>query len=505
MTVCRNAPVLIGVLLLASCSLAPHYQPPTIPAIPASYKEAGPWQIAHPADELPRGPWWTSYDDPELNRLEANIDSRNPSVAEAVASYDIARADVAEAQSSLLPQLTGGASMTTNRQSERRPLRSANQPNQFAVNTLDVQMSYELDLWGRLRNTVAAQQALAKASAANLATVRLSMHAELANDYMALRGLDAQAHLFAQTVGVYTKALAITEARHAGLIASGLDVQQAQNQLEAEQASASEISAKRALFEHAIASLVGVPASSFSLPAEVEQMPLPNIPTGVPSTLLQRRPDIAAAERSVAAANALVGVARAAFYPEISLTGLFGFQDTGEAALLSTPYTFWSLGPQLAAPLFEGGLLRAREAAANASLRKETEAYRVVVLSAFQQVEDSLSNLRLLKQELTQETAAEQSASRAAAEAMSLYRNGAANYLDVVVAQTTHLQAQQAVLSLRTRLLQASAQLIRALGGGWTTQEMDQMARRETPPGSSVVLADGLGSLPGSVSTRASE
>jgi NodT family efflux transporter outer membrane factor (OMF) lipoprotein len=497
MTVSGNVPVLIGLLLLGSCSLAPHYESPKIPTIPTSYKEAGPWQIAHPADELPRGPWWTSYDDPDLNRLEARIDNRNPSVAEAVASFDIARADVAEAQSSLLPQLIGGASITTNRQSERRPLRSANQPNQYGANTLDVQMNYELDLWGRLRNGVAAQKALAKASAANLATVRLSMHAELANDYMALRGLDAQAHLFAQTVGVYTKALAITEARHAGLIASGLDVQQAQNQLEAEQASASEIVAKRALYEHAIASLVGIPASSFSLPAEVEQMPLPNIPTGVPSALLQRRPDIAAAERSVAAANALVGVARAAFYPEISLTGLFGFQNTGEAALLSTPYTFWSIGPQLAAPLFEGGLLKAQEAAANASLRKETEAYRVVVLSAFQQVEDGLSNLRLLKQELTQEKAAEQSASRAAAEAMSLYRNGAANYLDVVVAQTTHLQAQQAVLSLRTRLLQASVQLIRALGGGWRAQELEQVAQREMPPGSSLALANGLGSQVG--------
>jgi NodT family efflux transporter outer membrane factor (OMF) lipoprotein len=477
MSVARNAPAVLGLLLLGGCSLAPHYAPPKLTALPAAYKEAGPWQIAHPADKLPRGPWWKAYDDPELDRLEAMIDDRNPTVAEAVASYDIARADVAQAQSALFPQVIGDASMTTNRQSERRPLRSASQPNQFGANTVDVQLNYELDLWGKLRNTVAAQKAIAQASAATLATTRLSMHAELANDYMALRGLDAQASLLAQTVAVYGKALSITEIRHTGHIASGLDVEQARNQLQTAQASATEVSAQRALYEHAIASLVGVQAPSFSLASDIRELPLPNIPTGVPSVLLQRRPDIATAERDVAAANAMVGVARAAFYPDISLSGMFGFQDTGEAALLSTPYTFWSVGPQLAVPLFEGGLLRAQEAAAKAELRRQAEAYRAVVLSAFQQVEDSLSNLRLLSQELTQETAASQSAARAADEAMSLYRDGATNYLNVVVAQTTSLQSRQSVLSLRTRLLQSSVQLIRALGGGWTTQEMDQMAR----------------------------
>ena len=488
MNIRRNLPVLAGLAALAGCSLAPHYTPPTVPAIPASYKEAGPWQLAHPADELPRGPWWTSFDDAALNQLEAKIDTRNPSIAEAVASYDIARADVAEARSYLLPQLIGGGSTTANRQSERRPLRSADQPNQYPANTLDVQMNYELDLWGKLRNGVAAQKATAQASADTLATTRLSMHAELANDYMALRGLDAQERLLDQTVDVYTKAVSITQVRHAGFIASGLDVEQAQNQLQTAQAAATEVSATRALYEHAIASLVGVPASSFSLPPDVERMALPDIPTGVPSALLQRRPDIATAERNVAAANALVGVAKAAFYPDISLSGIFGFQDTGEAALLSTPYTFWSIGPQLAAPLFQGGLLRAQEAAAKASVRQQAEAYRVVVLGAFQQVEDSLSNLRRLHQELAQETAAEQSASKAADASMSLYRDGAVNYLDVVVAQTTYLQAQQSVLSLRTRLLQSSVQLIQALGGGWTTQETDQMVQKGMPSNTRIAL-----------------
>jgi NodT family efflux transporter outer membrane factor (OMF) lipoprotein len=463
---------LLGSLLLAGCSLAPPYKPPSVAAIPASYKEAGPWQVAHPADTLPRGPWWTDYDDLELNRLEAQVDAHNPTVAEAVANYDVARADVAEAHSALLPQISAGASATANRQSERRPTRSATQPNQYPSNIVGTSIDYDLDVWGRLRNTVAAQKAAAQASAADLATMRLSLQAEVANDYTSLRGLDAQESLLAQTIGAYQRALDITQARYTGQIASGIDVARAQDQLEATKAEETDVAAQRALFEHAIASLVGQPASAFAIVPHVVQIAVPRIPAGVPSTLLQRRPDIAAAERRVAAANALVGVARAAFYPDISLSGLFGFQDTGEAALISTPYTFWTIGPQMMMPLFEGGLRRAQEAAANATLRAAGESYRAVVLTAFQQVEDSLSNLRILARELQQEEAAVQAAEHAEQMAISLYRDGATNFLDVVVAQTAALQAQQTALSLQTRELQASVDLVRALGGGWSTQDL---------------------------------
>jgi NodT family efflux transporter outer membrane factor (OMF) lipoprotein len=476
----RNT-ALLAPLLLAGCSLAPPYKPPQVAAIPASYKEAGPWQLAHPADTLPRGPWWTTYDDSELNSLEAQVDPHNPTVAEAVANYDVARAYVAEARSALLPQISSGASMTTNRQSERRPTRSADQPNQYPDNTIEASISYDLDVWGRLRNTVAAQKANAQASAADLATMQLSLHAELANDYVSLRGLDAQENLFTQTVSAYQRALDITQSRYSGRIASGMDVARAQDQLQSAEAQKSDIAAQRALFEHAIASLVGIPASSFSIAPRVVQIAVPEIPTGVPSLLLQRRPDIASAERQVAAANALVGVARAAFYPDISLSALFGFQDTGEAALISTPYTFWTLGPQMMMPLFEGGLRRAQEAAANATLRGAGNAYRAVVLTAFQQVEDSLSNLRILARELQQEQAAVQAAERAEQMAMSLYQDGATNYLDVVVAQTAEVQAQQSALSLQTRILQSSVQLVRALGGGWSTPDL--------PTGSEVTTA----------------
>jgi NodT family efflux transporter outer membrane factor (OMF) lipoprotein len=464
---------LVGVLTsLAGCSLAPAYKPPALPALPVAYKEAGPWQLAHPSDTLPRGLWWTGYKDAELDRLEGAVNGHNPTIAEAVANYDIARADVAEAGAALLPQITAGASMTANRQSERRPLRSPGQPNQYPANTVDVDIDYDLDVWGRLRNAVAAQKTAAQASAADLATIRLSMHAELANDYMALRGLDAQASLLNQTVGAYHRALGITQARYSGRIASGIDVARAQDQLNSAEAQQSDIAAQRALYEHAIASLVGQPASSFDIAPQVAQIAEPEIPTGVPSTLLQRRPDIAAAERQVAAANALVGVARAAFYPDISLSALLGFQDTGEAALLSSPFSFWTIGPQLAAPLFKGGLRRAQEAAANAELRAAGDVYRQVVLTSFQQVEDSLSNLRILTRALQQEQAAVRAADHAEAMAMSLYRDGATNFLDVVVAQTAALQAEQTALGLQTRTLQASVQLVRALGGGWSAGDL---------------------------------
>jgi NodT family efflux transporter outer membrane factor (OMF) lipoprotein len=468
----KDLPLLPVLALLAGCSLAPAYKTPAVPTIPASYKEAGPWQLAHPADTLPRGPWWTVYRDATLDELEDQVDANNPTIAEAVANYDIARADVAEARSPFFPNVTTGGSMTTNRQSERRPLRSPNQPNQYAANTVDVQISYDLDVWGRLRNAVAAQQAAAQASAGDLETIRLSMHGEVATDYMALRGLDAQENLLKQTVGAYRRALQITQTRYTGQIASGIDVARAEDQLQSVEAQESDVAAQRALYEHAIASLVGRLASAFQLPASLDQISVPNVPTGVPSLLLQRRPDIASAERRVAAANALVGVARAAFYPDISLSALFGFQNTGEAALFSTPYTFWTLGPQFVLPLFEGGLRHAQLAAANASVRAAGESYRATVLTAFQQVEDSLSNLRILARELQQEYAAVRAAQHVQQMALSLYRDGATNYLDVVVAQTAALQAQQTALALQTRELQASVQLIRALGGGWSTPDL---------------------------------
>jgi NodT family efflux transporter outer membrane factor (OMF) lipoprotein len=474
----KRLALLWALAALSGCSLAPAYMPPTLPPLPVAYKQLGPWQLAHPADSLPRGPWWNAYGDSTLDRLESQVDDNNPTLALAVAHYDIARADVAQAGSALWPQLSLGGSMTTNRQSQRRPLRSPNQPDFYPTNTLNFSIDYDLDVWGRVRNTVAAQKAAAQASASDVATIRLSLHAALASDYLALRGLDAQAALLAKTERAYRRAFGITQARYSGRIASGVDVARAQDQLQAAQAQEADVAAQRAQFENAIASLVGQPASAFQLSAEVNQIAVPQIPTGVPSTLLQRRPDIASAERQVAAANALVGVARAAFYPDISLGALLGFQDTGQAALLSAPFSFWTIGPQFAAPLFEGGLRRAQLAAAKASVRAAGASYRAAVLNAFQQVEDSLANLRLLQEALQRQSAAVQAANHAETMATSLYRDGATNFLDVVVAQTASLQAQQAALTLQTRELQSSVALIRALGGGWSVNQLPIIAAR---------------------------
>ena len=456
-------------LVLAACNLAPDYHAPLV-AVPASYKEVGPWQPAQPADATARGPWWQPFADPTLDRLEQKIDGANPDLAATVARYDQARAAAVEAEAGLYPQISLGASSIANRQSSRRPLRVGG-PNQYTTNTLDAQASYEIDIWGDVRNRAAAGRALAQASAADLATVRLSLQAELASDYFTLRGLDADAKLLADTVAAFQKALDLTQTLFAGKIAPGTDVSRAQTQLETARAQVSDVAGRRALLEHAIATLEGEPASSFSIPPEEPKVRLPDLPALVPTTLLQRRPDIAEAERTVKAANAEIGVARAAFYPSLSLSLLGGFQDTRFDAP-SLPLSFWSLGPDVTLPLFTGGTLDAEESAAYAKFREASEDYRGVVLGAFQEVEDNLALIHWLGTEETDETAAVAAAQRTLDSALDLYREGATSYLEVVTAQTALLQAQQAAIDVQTRQLEAEVGLARALGGGWRQEDL---------------------------------
>lgn len=458
---------LFSFALLAGCSLAPTYEKPAVP-IADKYKQAGPWQPALPNDALARGDWWTGFHDAKLDELETRAAKANPDLAAAADHYAGARAFADEARAGLFPEIDGQALATHNRQSDTRPLRSASQPDEYKDNLAGAQLGYELDFWGRVRNTVAAGEADAQASAADLASARLSLQAELADDYIALRGLDAETKLLADTVDAYSKALDLTKNRFKGGIASGLDVSHAQTQLDVARAQASDVRARRALFEHAIARLVGASASAFAIEPAVVDFPLLDVPLGVPSTLLERRPDIAAAERRTAAANAQIGVARAAFFPTLTLTATGGYESTGATDWLTAPNAFWSIGPKALLTLFDAGKRHAREREAQAQFDEAGERYRATALTAFQQVEDNLALLNLLGDEAKAEDAAVISSQKTLDLALDRYRNGAVNYLEVVESQTAALQSRRTALSLHDRQLEANVGLVRALGGGWS-------------------------------------
>ncbi len=465
-------PALLCATTLAGCNFAPRYVPPPTPS-PQTYKEQGPWTRAEPADAQPPGPWWTGFHDPTLDALEPQVPAANPTLAAALAAYDQARSFAAQARSAYLPTITGLETNTYNRQSQERLFRGRNQPNEEANNQIGGQVSYELDLWGRIRNLVASGEATAQAAAADLANAQLALQADLADDYVQLRGLDAQDRLLRSTVAAYQRALDLTDARHTGGVASGLDVNRAASQLSAAKAQINDIAAQRALFEHAIASLVGQPASSFAIaPASAVERLIPQVPTGVPSTLLQRRPDIASAERRAFAANRQIGVARAAFYPTVSLGAQGGWQNGGGNDLLTTPDSFWTVGPQVALTLFDGGRRLAVVAAAKAAFSLASADYRATVLTAFQQVEDQMALANHDSAEQVDEAAAVRSAQATTRLSLIRYREGATNYLDVVTAQTAELQAEQTLLALQTRRQQASVNLVRALGGGWDESQL---------------------------------
>ena len=476
---------LLAATSLAACSLAPAYAPPPI-ASPAAYKEQGPWTSAAPADATPRGAWWTAYDDSLLDRLEARLQGGNPTLAEAVARYDEARAFAREAQAQGSPSFDIGAQVSRNRQSDNRPLRGANQPDVYSADTLGGGVAYELDFWGRLRNLAASGRAEADASAADMESAKLSLEAQLADDYIRLRSADAQASLLSDAVKAYSRALELTQARHDEGVVSELDVGRAETQLESAQGQVADLAAQRANYEHAIASLVGAPASSFSIAAAGLSLNLPQVDAGLPSTLLQRRPDVAAAERRAIAANARIGVARAAFFPQIDLAAAGGWQNTALAGLLSPGQTYWMLGPELGLNLFDGGLRRAKLAAARAQLAEANAAYQAQVLRAFQEVEDELATLNHLSVEARHEEAAVAAALRTEDVALARYQEGAVNYLEVVTAQTAALQAQRLAIEVQSRRLQASVNLIRALGGGWDERPASPVIASTGSPASAV-------------------
>jgi NodT family efflux transporter outer membrane factor (OMF) lipoprotein len=463
----RLASTLLCAAILAGCSEAPVYTKPAI-AVPAAYKgDTAIWQPAQPADQMPRGDWWKSYDDAVLDGLILRLDAANADLAVAMGHFDQATAYAAQARSDLFPTLSAGAYTTRNQQSLHRALRSANQPSVYGDNSIGLLSSYEVDLWGRVRNLVESGEAGAQAAAADLESVRLSLRAELANDYFALRILDEQNMLLASQEAAYAKALQLTRNRYEGGIDSALDVSRAKVQLDNAKARHSEIRASRALYEHAIATLVGEPASGFAIAPAVSNLQLPQIPVGVPTTLLERRPDIAAAERRLAAANADVGVAKAAFFPRINLAAAAGYESTLQPGLLSAPNLFWSIGPNALLTIFDAGRRQAVVAQAEGSFKVAGAQYRATVLRAFQEVEDNLSLLKNLTEESQAVKDAVQDSGRTLNIAMNRYREGTASYLEVVTAQTAAQRAQLEELDLRRKRLQASVNLIRALGGGW--------------------------------------
>jgi NodT family efflux transporter outer membrane factor (OMF) lipoprotein len=465
---------------LVGCALAPAYHPP-ITQVPDDFKEGGTWRAVSPEDQVSRGPWWLAFGDATLTSLETRLDSDSPDIGAAAARYAQARELAAEADAGRYPTLNAGALVNHDRQSDNRPLRSASQPSEYRDYAVGGALSYEVDLWGRVRDLAAAGRASAQASAADLESLRLSLRAELAVDYINLRSLEAEMKLLADTQVAYRRALELTSSRHSGGVASGLDVARAETQLDTTAAQLTDVTARRALLEHAIARLVGETPAQFSIPVSAELATAPRIPPAVPSSLLERRPDIAAAERRMAAANAGIGVARAGYFPRITLTAVGGFESTGSSDWLTAPNRYWAIGPQALLTVFDAGIHRAEVRRAKDVMQESAERYRAVVLSAFQEVEDNLALLNLTKQEFDQQTAAAQAAQHALDLATNRYTNGAVDYLAVVVSQTVVLEAERAVLALQARQLNASIGLIRALGGGWTAANMDADAARAAP------------------------
>jgi NodT family efflux transporter outer membrane factor (OMF) lipoprotein len=460
------AGLLAGLLALGACSLAPHYEVPDVP-VAQSYRTEAPWTTATPADRLDRTGWWKLYQQPQLDDLEARLVANNHDLRAAYYHYVQSQAYVNEARSQLYPQVTAGGSLDRERESDTRPLRSATAPADYNSVTLGAEVDYEVDLWGRVRDSVAASKDESEATRADLASTQLSLEVELARSYLDLRGDDQQIKLLEDTAAAYQKALDLTRARHDGGVVSGLDVARAKTQLSSAQSELTQVEAKRALLEHAIAVLVGASASGFQIAPATDPVALPAIPLGVPSDLLQRRPDVAAAERRVAEANAQIGVARAAYFPSLTLSAQGGFQSSVYADLLSLPSSYWAIGPMLATYVFDGGKRRARVESAKAKTAEAGEQYRSVVLSSFRQVEDNLTLLTELGTATQQQQDAADAADLSVNLALSRYRRGAASYLDVVEAQSAALGAQRSVIEIRTRQLDANVDLIRALGGGW--------------------------------------
>jgi hydrophobe/amphiphile efflux-1 (HAE1) family protein/NodT family efflux transporter outer membrane factor (OMF) lipoprotein len=483
--------LLVAVLVAGGCTVGPSYVRPPIVA-PAAYKETDGWKVARPQDDAIRGDWWELFGDAELSALEGRVGVSNQSLAAAEATYREARALVREARAGYFPTVTVGAGYTRFRSSANAAFGSGSAGALTGASATggpqsDFQLPFDVswtpDFWGRVRRAVESNQASAQASAGDLETARLSLQAELAQDYFQLRALDAQSETLTATVAAFAKSLQLTKDRYASGIASGADVAQALTQLKTTQAQAIDVGVQRAQLEHAIALLIGEPASTFTLSRAPLAAPPPDVPVGVPSALLERRPDVAAAERRAAAANAAVGVAVAAFYPTVTLSASAGFQSGSLAQWLAWPSRFWSVGPGISETVYDGGLRRAQTDQARAAYDASVASYRQTVLAAFQGVEDNLAALRILEDEARVQDEAVDAASRSLSLTTDQYKAGIVSYLNVVVAQTALLTNQTAAVAIRGRRMTATVLLIQALGGGWSAARLPSAAAVTTRTG----------------------
>jgi NodT family efflux transporter outer membrane factor (OMF) lipoprotein len=455
-----------GLLLFATaCMIGPKYQRPSAPAPPA-FKEELPagWKEAQPNDGALRGKWWKVYSDPGLDALEDQVSISNQNVLAAEAQFRAAKAAVGTARAGQFPTVTAVPSATGSGTGAASGVQH--------VYTIPIDAAYQIDIWGSIRRGVAANSAIAQASAAELENARLLYQAELAADYFQIQGLDASRQLLDATVKSYERYVQLTQDRYDGGVASMGDVALAQTQLETARAQLVDLGVQRAQFEHAIAVLAGKPPSDLSIPAAPNQSPPPASSIGIPSTLLERRPDVAAAERQVAAANEQIGIAKAALYPSLALSAGAGLQSTVIGDLLTWPSRFWSVGPQLAATLFDAGKRRAQVKLTQAAYDATVANYRQTVLTALQQVEDSLAQLRILSEEGEISDRAVKAAQQSLEISTEQYRGGTANYLQVITSQTSLLQNQRTAVDILTRRMAASVSLIQALGGGWDASQL---------------------------------
>jgi NodT family efflux transporter outer membrane factor (OMF) lipoprotein len=459
---------------LAGCTVGPNYRRPTAP-VPATYKETGDWKTAQPNDQNLDGDWWKIFQDPQLNALEAQVNVSNQNLKAAEAQYTQARAQLRYYRADLFPTVTANPSATRIKTSSNRPPHSSTF-NGITYNDFQIpfELSYELDVWGRVRRTVEEYHDQAQASAADLAAVNLSMHSQLALYYFQARLLDAEEQLLNSTVTQYEQALALIQSRYAGGIASDVEVQQAETQLETTRAQAIDVGVARAQYEHAVAVLVGKPPAEFSLAPLPLTMPPPEIPVDLPSQLLERRPDIAAAERRMAAANAQIGVAKAAYYPNISLGAAGGFESSAITTLISGPSALWSVGGSALFTVFDVGRRRAASDQAIAAYDQTVANYRQTVLTGFQQVEDNLAALRILGHEAQVQDKAVTAAQKYLELAITRYKGGVTSYLEVTTAQSAALSDELTAVNILGRRMVDAVTLVQALGGGWNSSEIPQ-------------------------------